>query len=89
VLDLTLRMFLALVLFAAAAAAAPSNGFGDGISWLTLDEAKTAAAAQNKPIMLIIHKSWCGACKALKPKFSESAIIAELSEYEKSTGRLL
>lgn len=41
-------------------------GFGDHITWLTLDKALAEAKTQNLPIMVVIHKSWCGACTGKK-----------------------
>ena len=73
-----MRSFLAIVALALQVVitlSASSHGFGDKIDWVTLDEAKQL----KKPIMLVIHKSWCGACKALRPKFAASEEIAELS----------
>ncbi|KXJ15023.1 Thioredoxin domain-containing protein 12 [Exaiptasia diaphana] len=57
------------------------KGWGNEIKWMGLQQAKTEATKSNKPIMVLITKSWCGACKALKPKFAESKNIAALSKH--------
>jgi len=57
------------------AATAPSNGFGAEIAWRGLDEGLAAAAADRRPLMLLIHASWCGQCKALRPAFSDPALV--------------
>ena len=41
-----------------------------------LEQLKTAG----RPGMLVIHKSWCGACKALGPKFASSDAIHALAD---------
>lgn len=57
-------------------ATAPSQGWGEHIAWRHLDEGLTEAKSSERPIMLVVHASWCGQCKKLKPKFQDK----ELSE---------
>ncbi|XP_051253482.1 thioredoxin domain-containing protein 12 [Dicentrarchus labrax] len=75
----TVQVLFSLTCFREVVEAASGKGFGDNIHWRTLDDGKKEAEASGLPIMLIIHKSWCGACKALKPKFAESKDISELA----------
>uniref|UniRef100_A0A915BDL8 Thioredoxin domain-containing protein n=1 Tax=Parascaris univalens TaxID=6257 RepID=A0A915BDL8_PARUN len=49
-----------------------AHGFGDDIEWVKWSEAKEQAKTLKKPIFLLIHKSWCGACQALKSTFRSS-----------------
>jgi protein-disulfide reductase (glutathione) len=60
-------------------ATAPANGFGDAIAWRGLDEGLAEAAADHRPLMLVVHASWCPKCKELKPAFAERELV-ELSE---------
>ncbi|KAK7100746.1 thioredoxin domain-containing protein 12-like isoform X2 [Littorina saxatilis] len=55
-------------------------GWGDNIDWMTLEKAWQRSKSENLPVFLLIHKSWCGACKAFKPKFAESTEIQKMSE---------
>ncbi|XP_040028262.1 thioredoxin domain-containing protein 12 [Gasterosteus aculeatus] len=79
VLFSSLHVLLSLTCFQDVVEAASGKGFGENIHWRTLDDGKKEAEASGLPIMLIIHKTWCGACKALKPKFAESKDISELA----------
>ncbi len=62
-------------------ATAPSHGYGEGrIAWRSLDEGLAESARDGRPLMLLVHASWCSRCKALKPQFNENDNLAELSD---------
>jgi len=59
-----------------------SNGWGAKYNWVSgLELALQRASANQRPVMVIIHKSWCGACKNLKKLFAADEEILELSEH--------
>ncbi|KNC70459.1 hypothetical protein SARC_17013, partial [Sphaeroforma arctica JP610] len=41
---------------------------------------QTAAASSNKPMLILIHKTWCGACKNLKKTVSTSEQMVTLAK---------
>lgn len=71
-----------LILSTAHCSSGRDNGFGNNYIWAgSLNSGIQIANNHKKPIMLIIHKSWCTACKNLKPKFANSTEIQDLSKH--------
>jgi protein-disulfide reductase (glutathione) len=56
------------------------RGFGDQYHWYTIREGLKKIKETGRPGMVVLHKSWCGACKALGPKFAESAAVQAASK---------
>jgi len=56
-----------------------SHGWGDDIAWVSLEKGREISATENKPLMVIIHKTWCGACKSLKAAVAKDEAIAKFS----------
>ncbi|BFY98805.1 hypothetical protein BsWGS_01845 [Bradybaena similaris] len=65
---------------ASLAGPAEARGWGDNISWLTLDAGFKKAKEENLPMMVIIHRMTCGACVYQKKWFSRSKTIQSLSK---------
>lgn len=56
-----------------------ARGWGDSIAWVSLQDGLDAARTSDQPLCLVIWKTWCGACKNLRPVFAASAEINELA----------
>jgi protein-disulfide reductase (glutathione) len=61
---------------------ANADGFNaKKISWVPWEKALATAKRVDKPVMMLVHKTWCAACKQLRQKFIGSAEIEVLSEH--------
>ena len=59
----------------------PSNGLGDQIIWRSWSGALEIGKELGKPIMVVLHKSWCPTCKSFKPVFANSEVIHKMSTH--------
>lgn len=61
-----------------------SRFFTSGVSetgWVsTVAEGIKLAKEQNKPIMLVIHRHWCKACKILMPIIRTNKEVTEMNK---------
>eukprot|EP00168_Porphyra_purpurea_P019699 TRINITY_DN7951_c0_g1_i1.p2 TRINITY_DN7951_c0_g1~~TRINITY_DN7951_c0_g1_i1.p2 ORF type:complete len:155 (-),score=49.18 TRINITY_DN7951_c0_g1_i1:68-532(-) len=64
---------------AACATRIDARGWNDEIEWYGYEDGLALSKETGKPMMIVLHKTWCGACKRLKPQFAASAEIQELS----------
>jgi len=75
-----MRLAVLLAALAAVAVAEEEDWNDAAITWLdNWTEAREKALKEGKPILALVHRPWCGACKALRPKFSASVDVASLS----------
>jgi thiol-disulfide isomerase/thioredoxin len=59
---------------------ASGRSFGDQHEWYSFDDGLRVAEAHGKPAVIVIHKSWCGACRSLGPRFAASEEITALAK---------
>jgi len=74
-------LLISIILLLISPIRSADNGWGANIDWQpSMEQFYKQMSQSGKPGMLIIHKSWCGACKNLRPKFAASTEIEKLSE---------
>ncbi len=73
---------LTLLLLALSASSAEEDWNDAGIEWVKeggWQGALDRAGETGRPILLLVHRTWCGACKQLRPRFAESKEIERLA----------
>lgn len=57
-----------------------SKNFGSFSFAKNLEEGLKSAKSESKPICLIVHKAYCGACRILIPKLASCASVKKMSK---------
>ena len=76
---MSLWLVLLALLVSGSTARLPWNG--DYIDWVEWGNAIKIAEKEKKPIFMLIHKTWCAACKALEESFQRSAEIEVIGSH--------
>ena len=64
-----------LALASTAVAEAIPAGFNDkGIQWLKLDEGLERAASEGKPVLVVVHATWCPRCREYSEQFFDERV---------------
>lgn len=50
--------------------------WGSKVAWRTWEQAQAAAAAEHRPICVVVYADWCERCKELAPLFSRNDVVA-------------
>lgn len=61
-------------------ATVPAEGWNDAIAWRGFDEGLSEAKRDQRPVMMVVHTSWCPKCRSLKEVFNDDPQIERLSE---------
>lgn len=72
-----MKNFVVLLAIFSCVLTSEPNGFNENISWTDYSSAKSDSS---KPTLVILHKSWCAACKSLKAKLADSEEFEKLSQ---------
>ena len=81
------RTAFAIALAAAALALLVGRAAGDGfnkrVTWVEWNQERVVAQAtkEDKPVLMLFHKTWCGACKQLRAKLETSAEFEALARH--------
>ncbi|MET0285662.1 MAG: thioredoxin family protein [Polyangiales bacterium] len=49
--------------------------WGTAIKWHEWDAAQRIAAAENKPVCVVVYADWCPLCKELAPEFTKPELV--------------
>lgn len=64
----------------AACSALNPGFFGNQIAWRSFQDGMKEVESTNKPAVVIIYKSWCGACRGLGRRVATDGKIIEFSK---------